>query len=218
MEAATLPILRDQLHDRRRKLEAAVQSPYGAGEAARLLREVDTALQRMAAGTFGLCDVCGEPVEADRLDVDPLTQFCLDHLTPPEQRALERDLELAARIQRDLLPATDLQLDGWQVAYRYEPLGPVSGDYCDLITTDGIVHFLLGDVAGKGIAAALLMSHLSALLRTLVALGLPMTDLVQRANRMFCESTQPAHYATLVCARAWSSGSKSAMPVIPRHW
>jgi sigma-B regulation protein RsbU (phosphoserine phosphatase) len=76
-----------------------------------------------------------------------------------------------------------------------------------VITAGGdLVHILLGDVAGKGVAAALLMSHLSALFRTLIAVGLPMTDLMQRANRMFCESTQPSRYATLVCARADASG------------
>src|SRR5688500_2216666 len=52
----------------------------------------------------------------------------------------------------------------------------------------------------------MLMSHLSAMLRTLISVGLPLEDLVERASRVFCESTLPAHYATLVCGRASSSG------------
>ena len=73
----------------------------------RLLHEVDAALRRMDVGTFGICETCGDPVETERLLADPLTRFCLDHLTPVEQRALEEDLELASRIQRELLPKRD---------------------------------------------------------------------------------------------------------------
>jgi sigma-B regulation protein RsbU (phosphoserine phosphatase) len=167
----------------------------------------------MDVGTFGICETCGDPVETERLLADPLTRFCLDHLTPIEQRALEEDLELASRIQRELLPKRDARpggpdgLNGWEFAYHYQAAGPVSGDYCDLIQGDGgQTYFLVGDVAGKGVAAAMLMSHLSAMLRTLISVGLPLSQLMERASRVFCESTLPSHYATLVCGKASSSG------------
>jgi len=205
MEATELPIFRDQLLDRRQKLEAAAAGPIP--EVARLLQEVDAALGRLEAGTYGLCEACGDPVETSRLLADPLIRVCLDHLTRSEQRALEQDLELASNIQRELLPKRDAPLDGWSVAYRYQPAGPVSGDYCDLIPGNaGETYFLIGDVAGKGVAAAMLMSHLSAMLRTLISIGLPLDQLMERASRVFCESTLPAHYATLVCGRAHPSG------------
>lgn len=89
--------------DRRQKLETAAARRGRADEVTRLLQEVDAALGRMNAGTFGLCATCHEAIEPDRLLADPLTQFCLDHLTPVEQRALQQDLELASRIQRRLL-------------------------------------------------------------------------------------------------------------------
>lgn len=207
METTTLSSARDLLLDRRQKLETAAATLGRAGEVTRLLDEVDAALGRMNAGIFGLCETCHDPIEPDRLLADPLTQFCLDHLTPLEQRALEHDLDLASRIQRGLLPRPDVCLDGWEVAYHYQPAGPVSGDYCDLIPgTADQMYFLIGDVAGKGVAAAMLMSHLSAMLRTLIALGLPLSQVMERASRVFCESTLPAHYATLVCGRASSSG------------
>jgi sigma-B regulation protein RsbU (phosphoserine phosphatase) len=50
------------------------------------------------------------------------------------------------------------------------------------------------------------MTHLSAIFRSLVSLDLSLADLVSRANRLFCESTAPAHYATLVCGRATEEG------------
>ena len=207
MEATALPIFRDQLLDRRHKLLAAAATRGGAEEVTRLLQEVDSALGRLNAGTFGLCATCHEAIEPDRLLADPLTRFCLDHLTPVEQRALQQDLDLAARIQRELLPKPDVPLDGWELAYHYQPAGPVSGDYCDLIHGNGDqVYFLIGDVAGKGVAAAMLMSHLSAMLRTLISVDLPLSQLMERASRVFCEHTLPMHYATLVCGRASSSG------------
>jgi len=207
METTTLSGIRDQLLDRRRQLETAAATRGGSGEVTRLLHEVDAALERMNAGVFGLCGTCHEAIEPDRLRADPLTQFCLDHLTALEQRALQHDLDLAARIQRELLPNPDVRFDGWDVAYHYRPAGPVSGDYCDLIPGNADqVYFLIGDVAGKGVAAAMLMSHLSAMLRTLVTIGLPLTHMMERASRVFCESTLPAQYATLVCGRASPSG------------
>jgi phosphoserine phosphatase RsbU/P len=207
MEAAAVPIFRDELIDRRQRLETAAATLSGANDVARLLKEVDAALGRLNADTFGLCETCAEPIETERLLTDPLTRFCLDHLTPIEQRALEQDLELASRIQRELLPRPEARIDGWEIAYHYQPAGPVSGDFCDLIQGDqGQAYFLIGDVTGKGVAAAMLMSHLSAMLRTLVSVGLPLNQLMERASRVFCESTLPAYYATLVCARAASSG------------
>lgn len=202
-----LPVLRDQLLDRRDKLESAARTLGRSDDLTRLLREIDAALLRMDAGTFGICATCADPIEMDRLLADPLLRFCLDHLTPLEQRALEQDLDLAARIQRELLPKAHAGVDGWEIAYHYQPAGPVSGDYCDLIQGDaGQVFFLVGDVAGKGVAAAMLMSHLSATLRTLTSLGLPLGDVMERASRVFCESTLPTHYATLVCGRGLPSG------------
>lgn len=200
-------LFRDQLLDRRHRLETAAATLPGDTEVSRLLGEVDAALQRLAAGSFGVCEACGDSVEVERLLADPLTRFCLDHLTSREQRALEEDLLLASRIQRELLPRIDARVDGWEIAYHYQPAGPVSGDYCDLIQGDGSsTYFLVGDVAGHGVAAALLMSHLSATLRTLVSIGLPVNQLMERASRLFCESTLPTQYATLVCLRASASG------------
>ena len=207
MEATAIPLFREQLLNRRHRLQGAAAGRAGADEVTRLLKEVDAALGRLEIGTFGLCETCHDAIETDRLLADPLTRFCLDHLTAPEQRALEQDLDLACRIQRELLPRTDTQLDGWEIAYHYQPAGPVSGDYCDLIRGRGNeLYFAVGDVAGKGIAAAMLMSHLSALLRTLISVGLPLATLMERASRVFCESTMPSHYATLVCGCASASG------------
>jgi sigma-B regulation protein RsbU (phosphoserine phosphatase) len=207
MEVSAPSVFLNQLLDRRQKLEAAAGTLPAAAEVRRLIGEVDEALKRIELGTYGLCETCHDPVETDRLMADPLTRFCLDHLTPREQRALQQDLDLASRIQLELLPKADSTVDGWQIAYHYQAAGPVSGDYCDLLPGPrGDTYFLIGDVAGKGVAAAMLMSHLSAMLRTLISIGLPLPELMERVSRVFCESTLPTHYVTLVCGRASSSG------------
>jgi sigma-B regulation protein RsbU (phosphoserine phosphatase) len=208
MVTAIEPLLREQLLDRRQKLEVAAIGYRQDDELTRLLREVDTALQRMDEGTYGICDVCHEPVESERLIADPLTRLCIDHLSPHEQRALEDDLELAGRIQTGLLPQPTQKIDGWEIAYHYQPAGVVSGDYCDVIS-DGNqnVLFVLGDVSGKGVAASMLMAHLQAVFRTLISVALPLEQMIERASRVFCESTLPTHYATLVCGKTDPSGS-----------
>jgi sigma-B regulation protein RsbU (phosphoserine phosphatase) len=208
MVAAIEPLLREQLIDRRQRLETASSAFHRPAELTRLLHEVDEALHRMDLGTYGLCEVCHDPVEPERLLADPLTRFCLGDLTPTEQRALEEDLELAARIQLGLLPPATQKIDGWEVCYHYQPAGAVSGDYCDLIKgEDQSLHFVLGDVSGKGVAASMLMAHLNAMFRTLISINLPLEQIVERASRVFCESTLPTQYATLVCGRANTTGT-----------
>ncbi len=203
-------LMREQLVDRRRRLSDAMESAPEAGDFGRLLAEVDAALARLDDGTFGLCEVCHDPVEGARLLADPLVRFCLDHLNEAEQRALEQDLETAARVQRGLLPEPDLELSGWHISLHYEPAGPVSGDYCDVVRPtdgDGEVLFLFGDVSGKGVAAAMLMAHLHATFRSLLDARQPVELLVERANRVFRESTLSPYFATLVCGRTTDDGA-----------
>ena len=205
---ATLEIafLNSQLQERKRRLEEAIAlAPQRAGLAG-LLRDVDSALERMDKGSYGLCETCHDPVEEDRLLADPLVRYCLDHLTPPQRDALQRDLDLASQLQRNLLPQVGLRAGGWETSFHYEPVGPVSGDYCDLIPSDGQLFFVLGDVSGKGVAASMLMTQLHALFRSLIKMALPLGQMVSQANRVLCESALAGQYATVVCGLAKPTG------------
>lgn len=195
--------IRTELELRRERLLAASRSTATDGSLRQLLASVDAALSRLDTGTFGICEECHETIEADRLLCNPLLRFCLDHLSAEEQRALEKDLVLAAGIQRALLPRADWSVDGWQARYHYQPANVVSGDYCDLIESDDGFLFLLGDVSGKGVAASMLMSHLHATFRTLAGQCLPLQKMIEHANRLFCESTTADQFATMIvgCAR-----------------
>jgi phosphoserine phosphatase RsbU/P len=199
--------LRDQLLERRQKLSNAIQSPGGSEHLQLLLEEVDHALGRIDEGSYGICETCHETIECDRLIADPLVRFCLDHLTRREKEDLERDLQLAARVQRGLLPKQSLDRYGWRICYHYEPAGLVSGDYCDVIdAAEAGLYFMVGDVSGKGVAASMLMAHLHAMFRTLISVGFSLKCMLQHASRVFSESTLPNQYATLVCGRALADG------------
>src|SRR2546428_12597048 len=159
MITAEQTYLRTELEQRRERLHVALHSSAADPSLSQLLTAVDEALRRTDQETLGLCETCHDSVEPERLLAEPLVRFCLDHLTSVEQRALESDLSLAARIQRALLPSLGLAPTGWDVRFHYQPAGVVSGDYCDLFETDGGLLFALGDVSGKGVAASMLMSH-----------------------------------------------------------
>lgn len=207
MENVETPLLRSELVERRGRLLAARTAHPEMGDLTRLLGEVDAALDRMELGTYGICESCHEPIERERLLADPLLRFCLPHLTPAQQEALQQDLELAVRIQASLLPGAHLRTGGWEAGYHYEAAGPVSGDYCDLVAADsGGLFFITGDVSGKGVASSLLMSHLHAIFHSLLSVGMPIGALLERANRVFCESTLPSFYATVVCGQAHPNG------------
>src|ERR1700759_2494666 len=207
MATAQQAYLRSELERRYARLETALQSSTADRSLSNLLSEVDAALARMDAGTYGMCEACHDPIEADRLLANPLEQFCLDHLTSEERRALESDLLLAARIQQTLLPARDFAPKGWHVRYHYAPARVVSGDYCDVFESKSGLVFLLGDVSGKGIAASMLMSHLHATFRSLADADLPLDKMVGVANRIFAESTMAGQFATLVVGRATHDGA-----------
>ncbi|HEX4007987.1 MAG TPA: SpoIIE family protein phosphatase [Acidobacteriaceae bacterium] len=211
MATVELDFLRGQLEERKHRLKTVLaRTPgdaQGQGDIEALLREVDGALSRFAGGTFGLCESCHDTIEQDRLLADPLIRYCLDHLTDLERTALQRDLDLASEVQRGLLPPAELTVNGWETSYHYAPVGPVSGDYCDLYPCHGQLFFMLGDVAGKGVAASMRMTQLHALFRSLIGMGLPLAEIVVHVNRFLCESGLAGRYATLVCGRAAPDGA-----------
>jgi len=208
MDAGTQATVRTQLQERRQRLEHAISDVGEAPDLVRLLREVDSALKRMDHNVYGRCDVCREKVDDDFLLANPLVTYCLCQLSAEQQALLQNDLDLASRIQWSLLPRQDLAVAGWETHFRYEPLGAVSGDYCDLVARegDGGLHFLVGDVSGKGVAASFVMAHLNATFRSSIDARLPVAEQVERANRLLIENRIASHYATMVCGRAGRDG------------
>ena len=199
-------MLREQLLDRQARLRDAQFENAPDIDLSRLLSEVDAALVRVDRGTYGTCEKCHDPIEPERLIADPLIKLCLGDLTQKQLNAIQDDLQLAAEIQKRLLPTSVTSSDFWQVDFAYHPAGIVSGDYVDVMDLNGELYFILGDVSGKGLAASILMSNLHAMFHALIPLGLELCDLMSRANRLFAESTLANHYATLVVGKINSKG------------
>lgn len=207
MSPLNITSIKNHLSERRERLNKTIKHVPEPTKLFDLLKQVDAALERIDSGSYGICTVCNEPIEEDRLDIDPLITVCLGHLNDHQQKVLEQDLEMATRIQRNLLPDNNISVNGWEFSYHYDPAGPVSGDFCNFIKLDNnSTLFTVGDVSGKGISASLMMSHLHALINSLLSFNFPVNELVQRANRLFCESTQSTHYATMVLGKANSEG------------
>jgi hypothetical protein len=84
-----------------------------------------------------------------------------------ERERLEQELRIARKIQQAFLPKDLPELAGWQVATYYQPARAVGGDFYDfLVFADGSLAIVIGDVSGKGIPAALLMTTTRTILRS----------------------------------------------------
>jgi len=117
----------------------------------------------------------------------------------------EVEWELASEVQAGLFPRKKPKLDTLNYAGLTLPAGPLGGDYFDFLDLGrGYLGLAVGDIAGKGIASALLMASLQAILRSQCLLALDdIGSLLRSVNRVFCEDTPDASYATLFFAEYW---------------
>lgn len=111
------------------------------------------------------------------------------------------ELAIARKVQRKLLPQPRFEAYGLECECAFLPLHDLSGDLYDFFEIDASsMAFLLGDVSGKGVGAALLMANLQATIRGQQHLADSPAILIERVNRLFFESTRPEHFATLFFA------------------
>ena len=107
-----------------------------------------------------------------------------------EKQKLEDELLIAREIQKGLLPSVLPQIPNFDIAATNISSKQVGGDYYDVIPAKNEKHIIaIGDVAGKGTPAALLMANLQATIRALVPLDLSLSELTQRVNDLMCENT-----------------------------
>ena len=110
---------------------------------------------------------------------------------------LQQEMETARGIQERLLPHDEPLLPGWDVTGVSIPSLQVGGDYFDFLQPGaGRLGVAIGDVSGKGMPAALLMSNLQACLKGQVLHPASVSDVVTRVNDLLAESTDPHMFAT----------------------
>jgi GAF domain-containing protein len=112
-------------------------------------------------------------------------------------RALEDELRKAAQLQTHLLPVAAPELPGYGLVGRSDPCLQVGGDYFDFLPLpDGRLGLGLGDVAGKGLSAALLMCSLKACMDSVIELDLPPGQTVDRLNRILTRQLPSNRFVT----------------------
>lgn len=115
-----------------------------------------------------------------------------------EKERMMRDLIMAQEIQKSLLPEEDPHLPGVDIAGRNVPAQAVGGDYFDFIPLSGTrLAVALGDVSGKGIPAALLMSNLQAALRSQTSSSPLPKDCITQVNRLLHSCTDSEKFVTM---------------------
>jgi serine phosphatase RsbU (regulator of sigma subunit) len=115
-----------------------------------------------------------------------------------DRLSLKNDLEVARDIQQAMLPSGVYSAPGVETIGTSRPANTVGGDFYDILPLeDGRLVVAVGDVAGKGSPAALLMALLLAILRTLVDEKLEPAELITRLNVQVCRHAPASRFITL---------------------
>ena len=160
---------------------------------------VDLAVEAMRRGA---CDFVQKPWDNARLLAAIRKQAVEAAARRRADRRVQTELEIAHNVQQKLFPGQTRRLETLDYAGRCVPAREVSGDYYDFLDAgDGHLSFVVADVSGKGIAAALLMANLQACFRSQAreALQHP-ASLLSCVNTLFYASTPLEQFATLFFA------------------
>jgi serine phosphatase RsbU (regulator of sigma subunit) len=124
----------------------------------------------------------------------------------PDERRLR---DLAREIQRRFLPALSPEMGGFRITAEYRPAHDVGGDFYDLVQSPGgELTAVIGDVSGKGVPAALLMSRISSDFRRLAATASSPQSLLAQLNHAMAEHAPDDAFATAVCLRLDARGRR----------
>lgn len=125
-----------------------------------------------------------------------------------EAEFAEKELELARSIQERLLPADEIEGDGYRVALRNIPAHYVAGDFYDVFSLpDGALGLVVADVAGKGVGSSLIMASVKAVL-PLLAAGRSVEATLEALNVKLCEELERRQFVALCFARFDPAGGE----------
>jgi serine phosphatase RsbU (regulator of sigma subunit) len=117
-----------------------------------------------------------------------------------ERERFEHELRVAQRIQQALLPKELPLLDDWEIVPYYHPAREVGGDFYDILTLpDGRVGIIIGDVSGKGIAAALVMANTQSVLRAVFQRSASPGELLAQVNEVLFAYIPSNMFVTCFC-------------------
>jgi sigma-B regulation protein RsbU (phosphoserine phosphatase) len=118
-----------------------------------------------------------------------------------EKERMKHELEIARQIQLASLPQQQPLMPGLDIAGGSLPAMEVGGDFYDYLQAqNGSLTVIIGDVSGKGTSAALYMSKVQGILRSLFTFGLSPRELFVRANRLLCKDLEKRSFVTALGA------------------
>jgi sigma-B regulation protein RsbU (phosphoserine phosphatase) len=213
MQTSVINLIREGLLEKRENLEhwqettpeAEKHMQLGLTDESALqphLEVIDTSLEKIEEGLFGICEICHEPVDNELLQMDYTVTVCLGHYTESELRELESELELSQIVQRALLPQQVPSISGYDIAAFSRPAQIVSGDYFDFLQfEDGTHGFVVADVSGHGVSAGMLMTSLQTVFHTLTPETDSPVDVLQRINRLYIHNISFTTFVTMFFAK-----------------
>lgn len=148
----------------------------------------------------------GDFTEADERLMESLVQMeaiAIDNARTHErlmqQQLLQHDLELAKSIQDSFLPEVAPEIEGYQVAFHMSSAFEVGGDFYDTVElADGRIAYMIGDISGKGVSAAMIMSTVLSDLRLELTHGGSAADILDRFNVALCKKAKNGMFVSLV--------------------
>ena len=192
-DASLDDMFREQRSIVQQKIHTMMAAPLQTRERVIGLIEVDSQslVQRFENEDLELLTILAN-IAAIRIEQERLA------LIEVAERMLARELKQAASIQRRLLPARAPELPGFDLAGYNAACRTVGGDYYDFFAyPDGKLGFVVGDVAGKGMPAALLMTSLKGGVQVLAEVPDDLGRLVARMNRVVSANFPPNRFVSL---------------------
>jgi serine phosphatase RsbU (regulator of sigma subunit) len=158
-------------------------------------------LDRLTGLDTGADDYLTKPFSPRELGSRITALFRRPRASAVHEAAVQDELRRAVEVQRSLLPAEGLSLDGFDIAGSFRPSRNVGGDFFDWYPNDGGLQLTLADAMGKGMGAALIAATVRAVMRS-VAHRRPLSEAFSSAGRIReADLEQSASFVTLFHAR-----------------
>lgn len=165
---------------------------------------------RVQNKTIGVLEVLN-PLDKDGFSLDDIPMFeafacqvavaienARMHKKILEQQKVENELSIAAKIQEHILPHKKLKTETFYVAAEYKSAKKIGGDFFDIIDSEDHIIVVIGDVAGKGIPAALYMVRLVTELRSLANIHKDISVLANKLNNILLHRSTLGMFATAI--------------------
>ncbi len=117
------------------------------------------------------------------------------------RQSARAELDVARRVHESLVPPIEMTLPGVRIVARSRASSTMGGDLIDVVRRDGEVDVFVADVSGHGVKAGIVMAMLKAAVRTRLAAGGALGEILRDVNRVLGDLTDPSMFATLACVR-----------------